>query len=162
MSIGYRARWCCALVALTLVGCGSSPPKPVATKLEIMAGADINPDSEGRASPVDVWLFQLRTSAEFADAQYFPLHDHEKDVLGQSLISRDAIPSVHAGAKLEQDLSVSPDARFFGVMVGFRDPAALWHTVVAVPPKSIKRILKEQRVTIRLDKTAVAVTVNEK
>jgi hypothetical protein len=34
--------------------------------------------------------------------------------------------------------------------------------VVAVPPKSIKRILKEQRVTIRLDKTAVAVTVNEK
>ncbi len=162
MSMGYGVRGCCALVALTLVGCGSSPPKPVATKLEIMAGADINPNVEGGASPVVVRLFQLRTDAEFAGAQYLPLYYHEKDVLGQSLISRDEFPLVAPGAKLEQDLPVSPDARFFGVMVGFRDPAALWHTVVAVPPKSIKRILKEQRVTIRLEKTAVAVTVNEK
>jgi type VI secretion system protein VasD len=161
MSMGYKVRWYCALIVLALVGCGGSPPKPVATKVQIMAGADINPDGDGRASPVVVRLFQLRTDAEFAGARYFPLYDHEKDVLGQSLIARDEFPMA-PGAKLEQDLPVSPDTRFFGVTVGFRDPAAQWRAVVAVPPKSIKRILKEQRVTIRLDKTAVAVTVNEK
>jgi len=161
MSMGYRVRWLCALVALAMVGCGSAPPKPVATKLAITASADINPDSEGRASPVVIRLFQLRTDAEFAGARFFPLYDHEKEVLGQSLISRDEFP-LAPGATREQDLPVSPDARFFGVLVAFRDPAAQWRAVVPVPPKSIKRILKDQRVTIRLEKTAVAVTVNEK
>ena len=161
MSTVYKVRWCCALIVLALAACGSSPPKPVATKVEIMAAADINPDGDGRASPVVVRLFQLRTDAEFAGARYFPLYDHEKETLGQSLISRDEFPMA-PGAKLEQDLPVSPETRFFGVTVGFRDPAAQWRAVVPVPPKSIKRILKEQRVTIRLEKTAVAVTVNEK
>jgi len=161
MSMGYKVRWCCALIVLALTACGASPPKPVATKVDIMAAADINPDGDGRASPVVVRLFQLRTDAEFAGARYFPLYDKEKEVLGQSLISRDEFPMA-PGAKLEQDLPVSPETRFFGVTVGFRDPAAQWRAVVPVPPKSIKRILKEQRVTIRLEKTAVAVTVNEK
>jgi type VI secretion system protein VasD len=161
MSMGYTVRCCCALLVLALSACGSAPPKPVATKVEIMAAADINPDGDGRASPVVVRLFQLRTDAEFAGARYFPLYDHEKEVLGQGLISRDEFPMA-PGAKLEQDLPVSPETRFFGVSVGFRDPTAQWRAVVPVPPKSIKRILKEQRVTIRLEKTAVAVTVNEK
>ena len=163
MAMGLPMRWCCVLALLGMSACKSAPPapKPVLTRLEIVASANINPDSQGRASPLVTRFFQLRTDAEFVGAQYFQLYDHEKDVLGQSLIARDEFPMA-PGAKLEQDLPVSPDTRFFGVTVGFRDPAAQWRAVVAVPPKSIKRILKEQRVTIHLDKTAVAVTVNEK
>ena len=159
--MGYRVRWCCALALLAVVGCGSAPPKPVPTKLEIIASADINPDSAGRASPVVVRLYQLRTDAEFTDARFFPLYDHEKEALGQSLISRDEY-SLEPGAHRKQDLPVSPDARFFGVLVAYRDPAAQWSAVVPVPPKSIKQILKDQRVTIHLEKIAVAIAVNEK
>lgn len=161
MSMAHSVRWCCTLAMLAMVGCGSAPPKPVATKLEIIASADINPDSAGRASPVVVRLYQLRTDAEFTGARFFPVYDHEKETLGQSLISRDEY-SLEPGARRQQDLPVSPDARFFGVLVAYRDPAAQWQATVPVPPKSIKRILKDQRVTIRLQKIAVAIAVNEK
>jgi type VI secretion system protein VasD len=101
----------------------------------------------------------LRTDAEFSGAQYFQLYDHEKEVLGASLISRDEFP-LAPGAQRTQDLPVSPDARFFGVMAGYRDPTAQWRAVVPVPPKSIKQIIKENRVVIKLDKSAVALAVN--
>jgi type VI secretion system protein VasD len=159
MSMGNLARCCCALAVLVLAACGSAPPKPVPTKLAIVVSADVNPDGDGRPSPVVVRFFQLRTDAEFSGAQYFQLYDHEKEVLGASLISRDEFP-LAPGAQRVQDLPVSPDARFFGVMAGYRDPAAQWRAVVPVPPKSLKQIIKENRVTIKLDKSAVALTVN--
>jgi type VI secretion system protein VasD len=153
------ARWCCAVVALCLAACGSSPPKPVATKLAIGASTDVNPDSDGRASPVVVRFYQLRTEGEFTDARFFPLYDHEKDVLGQGLISRDEF-TLSPGGHLEQALPVSPEARYFGVLVAFREQTAEWHAVVPITPKSIKRILKDQTVDVRLNKAAVTISVN--
>jgi type VI secretion system protein VasD len=133
----------------------------VATKLSLTASPGVNPDSDGRASPVVVRFFQLRTDGEFADARFFPLYDHEKDVLGQGLISRDEF-TLQPGAHREQALPVSPDARFFGVLVAFRDPTAQWHAVVPITPKGIKRVFKDQTVDIQLDKTSVSISVNGK
>jgi type VI secretion system protein VasD len=161
MMMGFMTRCCCVLAMLSIAACGSAAPKPVATKLEVIAAADLNPDREGRPSPVVVRLFQLRTEGEFAGAKYFQLHDKEKETLGASLISRDELPAIAPGGHLLQELPVSPDTRFFGVLAGYQDAAAQGIAVVPVPPKSIKRILKEQRVTIRLNKTAAVLTVNE-
>jgi type VI secretion system protein VasD len=161
MSMGFITRCVCVLGVIAVAACGGAPPKPVQTKVEIIAAADINPDSNGQPAPIVVRLFQLRTESEFANAKIFDLYDKEKEVLGASLISRDEFYP-DPGAHVLQDLPVSPDTRFFGVLAAYRDAAAQWHAVVPIPPKSIKRILKEQRVSIHLNKAAVAVVVNEK
>jgi type VI secretion system protein VasD len=162
MSMGLMLRCCCLPAMLAMSACKHAPPppppKPLVTKLEIVASADINPDSQGRASPLVTRFFQLRTDAEFAGAPYFQLYDHEKEVLGASLISRDEFPLAPA-AHILQEIPVSPDARFLGVSAAYRDSAAVWRAVVPVPPKNAKHASNEQHVTVRLNKTAVALTI---
>jgi type VI secretion system protein VasD len=160
MSMGYVARIGCALALLAVAACASPPPKPVPAKLAIQAAADINPDSGARASPVVVRFFQLKTDAEFAGAQFFPLYDNEKAVLGAGLISRDEY-TLTPGQRQQLEVPVSPDTRFFGVMAAFRDPDAQWRVVVPASAKSIKNGFNGTRLTIQLTKTAVALTVND-
>jgi type VI secretion system protein VasD len=161
MSMGFVSRCICILGIFCVAACGGAPPKPVATKVEIIAAADINPDPKGQPARVVVRLFQLKTDSEFTNAKFFDLYDKEKEALGPSLISRDEFYP-EPGAHIVKDLPVSPDIRFFGVLAAYRDSAAQWHAVAPVPPKSIKRILKEQKVSIQLNKAAVSLAVNEK
>lgn len=160
MSTGWLARICCVVALLGLAACGSAPPKPVTTKLAIAAGADINPDSDGRPSPVVVRVFQLRTDAEFNGAQFFALYDNEKAVLAAGLISRDEF-TVLPGQQDVRAFPIAPDARFLGVMAAFRDPAAQWRVLVPVPAKRVKNIVKDQHMTLHLNKTSVAMNTNE-
>jgi type VI secretion system protein VasD len=160
MWMGYIARMGCAVALITVAACASPPPKPVPAKLAIQAAADVNPDSGGRASPVVVRFYQLRTDAEFAGAQFFPLYDNEKAVLSAGLISRDEY-TLSPGQKQQLDVPVSPDTRFFGVMAAFRDPDAQWRVVMPASAKSIKKGFNGTRLTIQLTKTAVALTVND-
>ena len=160
MSTGWVARVYCLVALAGLAGCGSAPPKPVTTKLAITAAADINPDSAGRSSPVVLRVFQLRTEAEFSGAQFFSLYDNEKGALGAALVSRDEF-TVQPGQQDERVFPVAPDARFLGVLAAFRDPAAEWRTLAPVPVKRVKNIVKDQHMTIHLQKTAVSINTNE-
>jgi type VI secretion system protein VasD len=143
-----------------MAACASPPPKPVPVKLAIQAAADVNPDSGGRASPVVVRFFQLRTDAEFAGAKFFPLYDNEKAVLSAGLIARDEY-TLAPGQRQQLEIPVSPDTRFFGVLAAYRDLDAQWRVVMPASAKSIKNGFNGTRLTIQLTKTAVALTANE-
>jgi type VI secretion system protein VasD len=143
-----------------MAACASPPPKPVPAKLAIQAAADVNPDSGGRASPVVVRLFQLRTDAEFAGAKFFPLYDNEKAVLNTGLISRDEY-TLAPGQRQQTEILVSPDTRFFGVLAAYRDLDAQWRVVTPASAKSIKNGFNGTRLTIQLSKTAVALTAKD-
>jgi type VI secretion system protein VasD len=162
MANGFVARWSVAAVMLALVACASAPPKPVVTRIQMAATEDINPDAQGRASPLVVRVYQLRTDAEFSGAQFFQLYDHEMEALGASLISRDEY-LLTPTAQILKELPVSPEARFFGVLAAYRDSTAQWRAVVAIPPKPVKPKAKspERRVVVQLNKAAVTVAVNE-
>jgi type VI secretion system protein VasD len=160
MWMGYVARMGCAVALIAVAACASKPPKPVPAKLSIQAAADVNPDSGGRASPVVVRFYRLRTDAEFAGAQFFPLYDNEKAVLSGALIARDEY-TLSPGQQQQFDIPVSPDTRFFGVMAAFRDPDAQWRVVMPASANGIKKGFNGTRLTIQLTKTAVALTVKD-
>lgn len=160
MSMGYVARMGCVLAMIAVAACAAPPPKPVPTKLAMQAAADLNPDSGGRPSPVVVRIFQLKTDAEFAGAQFFPLYDNEKAVLSAALIARDEY-TLTPGQKQQLEIPVSPDTRFFAVLAAYRDPDAQWRVVTPASAKSIKKGFNGTRLTIQLSKTAVALTVND-
>ena len=93
----------CALVAACAgAQCAKAPPPPkpeppvtiaappeakVKASMTVAANAEVNPDVNGRPSPIVVRVFQLRADAAFAGAEFFPLFDDEQPVfarMGQS------------------------------------------------------------------------------
>jgi len=165
MRKGHMASRAYALALLALVACAHKPPPPppppapVPTKLTITAAANINPDGQGNPSPVVVRLFQLRTDAQFAGTQYFPLYDAERQTLGADLISRDEFTLMPGQSRLVE-WTVTPDARFLGVLAAYRDPGAVWRALVAVPRNSTGNT-NIGRIFINLQKTSVTLTVDK-
>jgi len=146
---------------LGLAACASSPPKPATTQATVTASASVNPDSQGRASPVVVRIYQLRGESKFEDAGFFALYDHERGTLGSSLIARDE-RTVFPGQRLRLDIALSPQARYLGVIAAYRDVrTSRWRAVVGVPKKSLLKLLASRRVSVRVGKDAVSITVTD-
>jgi len=157
---GMTIRCVCALLAaLLLAGCGSTPPKPIAAKAKISASADVNPNSEGRASPVHVRIFQLKEDGAFMGADFWALVDKEQETLGASLVQRleyDLSP----GESKEFELKIAPDARVLAVMAEYADYRnAQWRVVAQAPNKSLLDLVKKERVSFTLAKSKASIVV---
>lgn len=149
------------LAALGLAACASQPPKPVQTQATLIASTDVNPDSEGRPSPVVVRIYQLRGDAEFNDAGFFALFDNEQAALGSSLIMRDE-RTLFPGQRAPLSVALAPDARFLGVVAAYRDiRSSRWRAVVGVPEKSLLKLLAKRRVSVQIGKDAVTIAVTD-
>ena len=59
--------------------------KPAKTHLNVAAHGNVNPDDNGRPSPVVLRVYQLKDDAAFKDAEFFALFDKEQATLGASL-----------------------------------------------------------------------------
>jgi type VI secretion system protein VasD len=148
-------------LALTLAGCAAKPPKPVDARAIVSASADVNPEDSGRPSPVVVRIYELRGDAEFNGADFFALFDKEKETLGASLILREE-RTMLPGQQVEFDLPVAQEARFVGAVAAFRDIRSThWRAVVGAPEKSLFKPLAKNRVTIRVEKSAVNVSTHD-
>lgn len=156
-----RAPAVCLLAACLLVACAAKPPKPSPTRARIVATEHVNPDASGRSSPIVVRLFQLRTDGEFAGAEFFDLYGKEKEVLGESLVSREEYV-LAPGETRELELSLHAQTRFIGVLAAYRDiRAAQWRALTRAPEKKITDLLGKDGVTVTLDKDAVALSVKD-
>lgn len=167
-------------MALVLAACAAkeeapSEPQPVTGRILVMPG--LNPNAEGRPSPVTVRLYQLRDREAFMEASLQELVMQDTDTLGAALLSRDSFDlcPVEMGANEasagevpcqgeEQTITqvFSPEARYLAVMAEFfdvRDPAAQWRAVAALPQGGVEE-RNEATFTITLDGTRVAVQID--
>jgi type VI secretion system protein VasD len=84
---------CCAL---TLAACGlfgkkkppPPPPEPTQVVIQFEAAGDINPDGDGRASPLTVRIYQLKSYSVFEKADFFSLYDKDTAALGSDLLKK--------------------------------------------------------------------------
>ncbi len=123
-----------ALMGL-LAGCSSTPKQvePTAIRVTFTATDSLNPDMNGRPSPVVVRLFRLRQSAVFSSIDYFTLTDREQEALGGDLLFRESFV-VHPGETQVHEYSVENDGRALGVLVGYRDlEASTWRAAIDIP-----------------------------
>ena len=149
------------LLVVTLVGgCAAAPPKPAEAKMNLVATPDVNPDGKGRPSPIVVRIYQLKTEAEFAKADFFAIYDREKEVLGPSLITREEY-TLAPGDSQELKFEVNREARFLGVLAAYRDPSAHWRALSPAPEKGLADLVKKDRLTVTLGKNAVALTIKD-
>jgi type VI secretion system protein VasD len=142
--------------------CAKAPPPPAVPPLTIAAApeaktkasmtlaasADSNPDGTGRASPVVVRVYQLKTDAAFKGAEFFALFDDDQKVLGQELISRDEFV-LAPSEKRTIDVAVSRDTRFVGAVAAFRDIRnAQWRGLVPAPRAGLNVTVERTRLVL--------------
>lgn len=128
-----RALLTCGLLAgvALVAGCATKPVvTPVA--LTLAAGADVNPDARGRASPLTVRVYALKTPGAFESADFFSLFEKDQATLGAEMILREEA-LLRPGERKQLTFTLPADAKAIGVMAAFRDlDRARWREVRAV------------------------------
>jgi type VI secretion system protein VasD len=117
-----------ACAGVLLAGCA---PKPVVTTVSInlAAAADANPDARGRASPLTVRVYVLKSPGPFESADFFSLFEKDQATLGAELVQREEV-LLRPGESKKLDLTLPADAKAIGVMAAFRDlDRARWREV---------------------------------
>lgn len=148
-----------ALSAMLLGGCfGKKPPaapQPATLELASIAAADLNPDSSGRASPLVVRLYALRSLTEFEKADFFSLYEKDEQILAADLVKREELV-LKPGATTTVPQEFAPDVQFIAVLGAFRDiERSTWRASVAVPPGA-KGVL-----TIKADAKALSLAIED-
>lgn len=140
-----------------LAGCGTVEKLnpfagPATLKGEMAAGNQVNPDVRKRASPVVVRVFELKASAQFESADFVSLFEREQQVLGPDLVAREEFV-LRPGEKRPLEKKLSPETKFIGVMVAFRElERARWRAVIPVA------VNRTNVVSVSLDDIAVQAT----
>ena len=86
-----------ALTALTtlvlLAGCSTLSPYSHVTKLNLnlTASDQLNPDLNGRPSPIVVRLFELKHPVAFENADFFSLYEHAKESLAPDIVATEEL-----------------------------------------------------------------------
>jgi type VI secretion system protein VasD len=132
-----RAAIAGALAAVaTLVACGSKPPPPPPPKppavlrIQLEAGARLNPDTRARPSPVVVRVYELKAAAAFGSADFLSLQERDQATLGGDLVAREELV-LRPGESRVISRPLASDTRFVGVVAAFRDlERARWRALV--------------------------------
>jgi type VI secretion system protein VasD len=123
---------CAAL--LTLAGCAALSPYSTMTKLDLsLAGSDqLNPDLNGRPSPIVIRLMELKHPVAFENADFFSLYQRPKEALAPDLVTQEEL-ELRPGETRELKVSVQEGSRYVGVLAAYRDlPEASWRYVIAI------------------------------
>jgi type VI secretion system protein VasD len=127
-------------IILLLSGCkGKSLPLPFVSKptrvaIEIKTARDINPTSDGRASPLVLRVYQLKSPSVFNKVDFFALYDADERTLGGDLVHKE---DVILKPDEKQTLAFEPPAetQAIGMFAAFRDhERAQWRAVATVQP----------------------------
>jgi type VI secretion system protein VasD len=144
-----------------LAACAGAPPKPDKAKAIVSAGADVNPDSTGRPSPVVVRIYQLKEDVAFRNADFFALYDKEAQTLGADLLAREEFV-LAPGDSRKVEFAVQHDTRFIGVAAAFRDIRnARWRAIAAAPKKGLTDVIGKDAITIEVAGDEVSLSVKD-
>ena len=116
-----------------LAGCASAPD-PADVELTISTSAGLNPDPDGRPSPVVLQVYRLKDVDAFKNARFFELYDNGEQILGQDLIDvseMELSPSVNQTVQVD---GMTVETPHIGLLAAFRDiDSARWRVVIPTP-----------------------------
>ncbi|WP_079203938.1 type VI secretion system lipoprotein TssJ [Pseudomonas sp. CC6-YY-74] len=121
------------LVALlALAGCSALSPYSNMTKLDLrVSGSEqLNPDLNGRPSPIVLRLIELKHPVAFESADFFSLYQRPKEALAPDMVTLEEL-ELRPGEQRELKLFVQPGSRYVGVLAAYRDlPESNWRFVI--------------------------------
>lgn len=140
-----------------LAGCGAKEvilgDGDTEVRATLVASDDLNPDADGRPSPIVVRAYVLRSPIAFQDADFFAIYDNEGGTLGQDMLDRYQV-TVEPGESIDETFILKKDSggTHVGIIAAYRDiEQANWRAVIE------PREGKKRRYTIRLDQAGLRV-----
>jgi type VI secretion system protein VasD len=154
-------------IALLLAACASGdskPHEPLRLDLTVNAASGVNPDGQGRAAPIVVRVYELKTVNAFNAADFFSLHEKDKTLLADDLVKRDEF-QLRPGEQKTIRRTADTAATTLGVLAEYRDlPHAVWratYPLTAPPEKAWYRFSAPRlKLNINLDADAIRITDN--
>ncbi|MGY2291444.1 type VI secretion system lipoprotein TssJ [Pseudomonas sp. SDO528_S397] len=126
------------LAALVLLaGCSTLSPYSKVTKLnlKLTASDQLNPDLNGRPSPVVVRLFELKHPVAFENADFFSLYERAKESLAPDMVATEEL-ELRPGETVDLKLSVEEGSRYVGILAAYRDLSdTQWRYTLQVAPE---------------------------
>jgi type VI secretion system protein VasD len=119
--------------------------------MRIVAGGDVNPDDNGRPSPVVVRVLELKSPAVFESAEFFALYQFETQTLGADLVASEEF-EFKPGDVQDLKFALKPDSNYVAVLAAYRQLDQVnWRMVL---PLTIKH---KNQLTVLLNRRGVEV-----
>lgn len=125
-----------ATLAAPVVGAEpAAATAPGALELTVVGGPELNPNAQGRPSPVVVRIFDLATTPAFEAADFATLFEHVETLKGTVLAIDELV--LHPGDIQERNRELKPTVRALGVAAAFRGlDGTVWRVTVPLRPGS--------------------------
>lgn len=151
-------------VAMLTACAGGGAPKDIELKGELIAAGNVNPNRNGRASPVKVVVFHLRNSEAFLAGDFFSLYDRKSAVLADDQISRVDI-QITPGQQRALGSEFDPETRFIGVLAAFQQiDQANWRALLPLPETKLREKLNpfaEKKLRILVEDLSVNASIEK-
>ena len=140
---------------ILLTSCAASAPKKEKLGVSIIASADVNPDMQGRPSPVILYILELSTAEQFNSLDYVSLTQTSEAALGAALLSKKQ-EILQPDTSREIPMELNPLTTAIGLVAGYRDiDNATWRTSVPVTQGESKGL------TITLNQQQIVTSVSD-
>lgn len=142
------------LSILASTGCSlfGSGPDPTELDISLEASDNLNPNAEGRASPLVVRFYELSSVDVFETSDFFTLYDEEMPTLGKFIQFRDEM-NIKPGQQKFFSYEAKPETRYVAVIAAYRDlDNARWRGSLEIKPN------KKTKVMIHLGSLSVSIT----
>lgn len=153
----------CVLVFATafIVGCSSKKSR-VGSALNLdtdltvnfIVDADINPDENKRPSPVFVRLYELKSSATFAKADFIDLYEKDAAVIGGDFLNKQVLKPLSPGVNRTDNFVLKNGAAEIGLYVEFSQyRGAIYKLNFPIVEHSISK----NEITVKISGTQISV-----
>lgn len=125
---------------LSLAACAGAPKKQ-GLSVSIQAAEDVNPDQQGRPSPIVVYVIELKSAETFKNLDFAGLTNASGAALGADRLNSTQTV-VSPGGMQMLALEIDPSVTVIGVVAGYRDiDNATWRQAVPVVPGKTDNIV---------------------
>ncbi|QIB51856.1 type VI secretion system lipoprotein TssJ [Pseudomonas sp. OIL-1] len=132
--------------ALALLGGCSGLTK---IDLSLESSNKLNPDLNGRPSPVVLHLIELKHPVAFENADFFSIYQHPRETLTPDFVRLEEL-EMRPGERRNVKFSVAENSRYLGVLAAYRDlSGGEWRTVIPLRAK------KKHKVSLYLDERGI-------
>ncbi|MEH3021678.1 MAG: type VI secretion system lipoprotein TssJ [Pseudomonas oryzihabitans] len=134
-------RLCACGLALLLGACTSpATPDPTLLDLTLNGNEDLNPDLNGRPSPLVVRLVELKNPVGFENTDFFPLYENARQALAPDWVAEEEI-ELRPGESRELKLRVQDASRYVGIYGAYRNlGGSQWRQVIQLKPNALAKV----------------------
>lgn len=125
--------------------------------LDFQVWPKINPDDNGRASPLVVRMYELKDSRQFLAEDFIDLFEESKERLGADLLAERRLRELTPGLNRTETFQLAPEVKYIGLLGEFiQYENAQARVVIAIEPN------RKTKKVIWINKTKLKVGDGEK